>query len=60
MSTFPDWHDPRDVPTVGNDVRIRHVVTLDANVAKPTNFRLSVQPRSGTGTLSEHAQAIGD
>jgi hypothetical protein len=60
MRVFPDWHDPLHVPTVGDDVRILHVVMLDARAPREQTFQVSVQPRSATGVLSDRALAIAD
>lgn len=58
VNTFPNWHQPLHVPTIGDDVQILHIVTLPANAPTLLNFSVRVQPRTGTGMLSEHAQAL--
>ena len=56
---FPHWHGEMQVPTVGDDVRIGvHVITVNATTVRPESFRVSVQPRTATGVLSDHGRAI--
>jgi hypothetical protein len=58
MNIVPNWHDGPLVPTVGDAVVIRHIITVYATRELPDGFRMAVQPRSKTGELSEQAAAI--
>lgn len=55
---FPNWHDDMHVPTVGDDVRIAHLVTIDSTTVRPESFRVAVQPQTADGLLSDHAHAL--
>lgn len=55
---FPGWHDNMHVPSVGDIVHIGHTITVDANTVRPESFRVSVQPRTPTGVLSDRGRAI--
>ena len=55
----PDWHDDIRVPSsVGDDVRISHMITVDASSERAKSFQISVQPQMHNGTLSSHASSL--
>jgi hypothetical protein len=59
MIVVPSWHASIHVPSsVGDDVTIGSLVTVDANTVFPQTFQVSVQPRAATGALSQRARAI--
>ncbi len=57
---IPDWRDEYGVPSVDDSVCIAHnfTITVDCNRSQPDSLRVSVQPRTKTGTLSEHGRSI--
>ncbi len=56
---FLNWHDNMHIPTVGDHVRIKHVVIVNTTTVRAESFQVAVPPRTPTGILSEHARALG-
>lgn len=55
---FPDWHDDLGIPTVGDDVRIQHDVSIKP-LRKNIGFQISVGPKTSSDVLSKQARALG-
>ncbi|OPX60799.1 MAG: hypothetical protein A4E25_00209 [Methanobacterium sp. PtaB.Bin024] len=54
---FPNWHDHYNLPTVGDDVIIKHTVTVDSDVGAKS-FKVSVQPRTPNSVLTNHGNNL--
>src|SRR5690349_7164439 len=56
---YATWRDALEIPAPGDSIAIAHDIEV-GGTAPASALRVTVQPRSSSGVLTEHARAIGD